>query len=177
MTVQFALPNEEPDVEVLDTLRCCNPEYDKRYVRPFRIRVHSVRHVARATLRYRPLGGSTLGPPYRSARAVKRVDTTTFRALMTPNIDLRNPDTGLPTVVDSATVTVVAAGPAWPGEDLHVHQLGELTAPTRDSTVRQGVGLVVGTSRKEVSVPVKVPEILPNGDLDIPPCPDSPRER
>ena len=174
-TARFALPEHKPEVEVLDTLRYCNPSnFEDRHVLPVRIRVRGVRNVAYVALRYRPLKWSTLTDPFPWTRATRRVDSTTHRVFTVPNFDLL--ELGPPVVVDSATVTVAAAGPAWPGGEFNVRSLSELSAPTRDSNVRQGVGLVVGTSRKEVSVPVKVPEILPNGDLDVPPCPDSTRE-
>lgn len=173
-TVRFALPEQKPEIEVLDTLRYCNPpNWEDRHVLPVRIRVRDVRNVAYVALRYRRRGGATLTGPFPWTRATTRVDSTTHRIFTVPNLNLLQVGGRSPAVVDSATVTVTAAGPSWPGGEFNVRSISELSVPTRDSNVQRGVGLVVGTSSKEVSVPVKVPEMI--GD-ELPPCPDSQRE-
>jgi hypothetical protein len=192
-SAQFSLPEWAPDVEVsVDSIRYaptdgsrCPPvdlSYDFRRAEPFHIRVDSVRRLGRVAVQYNTteFGESS---PFRWTNNAQHIEATSYRVPVATDEDLvtvatRNGRMGRPpsecrfllpppALATEATVTVVAAGDAWPGPDFNTATLRETAAPRSYSNVEQGVGLVVGTRSTTITVPVVVPDFCDIVDCSL----------
>lgn len=173
-SVMLSIPEQRPEVRVLDTLRYCGGAAG-RWALPLRVRINAVEHLGRVAIRYETQFGRSA--PYRWTNTSEEVDERAHLVTIDPHGDLvditaqhgaASPLSGppLPAVAQFATVTVVAVGPGWPGRAFNMARLEEIAIPKQYSNVRQGVGLVVGTYPVEVQVPVEVPDLD-----DLPLCP------
>lgn len=166
------IPEQQPSVDVLDTLRYCYSETrGERKAQPVHVRVDSTSHLGRVAIQYdtRRYG---ISDPYLWANAAESTDADSYRIRVNTNFDLldiaaRHSNSFVPpppAIAKSATLTVVAVGPEWPGPEFNRVELEKRAVPQRYSNVKQGVGLVVGTRSVEMEIPVKEPnlEMLPS---------------
>jgi len=171
-SASFTIPGE-PTAQVLDTLRYCDSSLPGREyrARPVRVMIDSMRRIGRVAVRYRRLGRDAFSTPYPHTVAADRAGETAFDVRIRTNTDLvdlaRRPP---PALVTDATVTVTAVGRGWPGRAFHTRSLEEIGIPNQHSTVRNGIGLVVGVHAIQKDIPVRTPGSQTELPYGLPDC-------